>query len=130
MTKKKANPFGIWLFLIGIVVAVTVGLFTNQISDQTYKIALFVLVVLGIIIGFINVIEKEHTKFLLASLTLVIVSYMGQGVLMIIPQIGKVLGALLVLFVPTTIIVALKIMFELAKDWFLFFNFVYINYIF
>jgi len=72
--------------------------------------------VLGIVIGLLNITVKESSKFLLASLVLVIVTYMGQGVLIIIPQIGSILSVLLVLFVPATIIVALKTVFELARD--------------
>ena len=116
MVKKKVNPFGIWLFLIAVVAAVTIGLFSSQVQGMSYIVTLWALVILGIIIGFINITEKEHSKFLLASLTLVIVTYMGRSILAIIPQIGAVLSALLILFVPATIIVALKIMFNIAKD--------------
>jgi hypothetical protein len=67
-------------------------------------------------VGFLNITTTESSKFLLAALALVIVSFMGQLVLSIIPQLGRILSALLILFVPATIIVALKIVFEVSKD--------------
>ena len=115
-SKKGLKFIGSWAFLIGFVAAVTFGVFNAQITGITNTIDLWSLIILGIIIGLINVSNKESSKFLIAGLVLVIVSYMGQGILVIIPQIGSILSALLVIFVPTTIIVALKSVFEMAKD--------------
>ena len=76
-----------------------------------------VLVILGIIIGLLNVTAKESSGFLLASLALVIVSILGQSVLnTIIPQIGSILNMLLIIFIPATVIVALKTIFEISKN--------------
>ena len=113
--KSKKNFIGAWAFLIGVILAVILGLFNIYLGTNSTYI-LWVLVVLGIIVGLLNITSKESSGFLLASLALVVVSYMGQGVLGIIPQIGSILNALLVLFVPATIIVALRNMFELAKN--------------
>ena len=115
-SKKSLKFIGGWAFLIGFVVAVTFGVFNAQITGITNTIVLWSLIILGIIIGLVNVSSKESSKFLIAGLVLVIVSYMGRGILAIIPQIGSILSALLVIFVPTTIIVALKSVFEMAKD--------------
>ena len=119
---KKSNKnrsqikIGAWAFLIGIVVAVTLGVFSAQVNSSTKTIVLWLLILLGILIGVLNITNKESKNFLFASLALVIVSYFGGTVLNIIPVLGSVLGSLLVLFVPTTIIVALKLVFEMAKD--------------
>lgn len=116
MVKKSGkNLIGAWAFLIGVVLSILIGLFSVYLGSKI-TIILGILVVLGIIVGLLNVKGKESSKFLLASLALVIVGYMGQGVLSIIPQIGAILSALLVLFVPATIIVALKNVFDIAKD--------------
>jgi hypothetical protein len=92
------------------------GLFSSQVTGTTQTIVLWALIILGIVIGALNVTRKESSKFLLVVLSLVVVSYVGSGILSIIPQIGNILSALLILFVPTTIIVALKSIFEIAKD--------------
>ena len=112
--KSRKNLIGAWAFLIGVILAIVLGLFSTYLGTNSTYI-LWILVVLGIIVGLLNITGKESSKFLLASLALVIVSYMGQGVLGIIPQIGSILSALLVLFVPATIIVALRNLFDLAK---------------
>jgi len=114
--KSKAQFIGTWAFLIGVILAVVIGLFSLQFGATTNKVILGALVILGIIVGLLNIGIKDSSNFLLAAIGLVIVSYIGQGILIIIPQIGGILNALLVLFVPATIIVALRTIFEIAKD--------------
>jgi hypothetical protein len=117
MTKGKSSKIiGAWIFLIGIVLAFAIGLFSDQIGPVWQKAILGILIVLGIIIGFLNIKNNESSKFLLAGAVLVIVSFMGQSFLAIIPQISKILSALLILFVPAILIVALKEMFALSKN--------------
>jgi len=113
--KSKKNSIGAWAFLIGVILAIVLGLFNNYLGTNSTYI-LWILIVLGIIVGLLNITGKESSGFLLASLALVIVGYMGRSVLEIIPQVGSILSALLVLFIPATIIVALKNMFDMAKD--------------
>ncbi len=115
MVKKSKNLIGAWAFLIGVILAIVLGLFNTFLGANSNYI-LWILIVLGIIVGLLNITGKESSKFLLASLALVIVSYMGQSVLGIISQIGAILSAFLVLFIPATIIVALRNMFDLAKS--------------
>jgi len=120
MARSKENLIGAWAFLIGVILAVVVGLFRTQMpTTSNWPFAL--LVVLGLLVGFLNVGDKESMTFLLASLALVIVSGMGQSALIYVSQIpllssmNEILSALLVLFVPATIIVALKTVFSIAK---------------
>ena len=113
---RQNNLIGAWAFLIGVVLAIVIGLFSTYIGGSAYKTILSILVVLGVIVGLLNVGTKDASKFLWASVALVIVSFMGQTVLSIIPQIGTILNSLLVLVVPATVIVALKSVFEIGKD--------------
>ncbi len=118
--KYQEHVISAWAFLAGIVIAVLVGIFGR---NNTNPLWLGILAVLGLVVGYF-VAEKEVQTFLLASVSLVIVSFAGiQGLVLDAAirgiQIGKivssVLGALLVLFVPATIVVALKTVFSLAK---------------
>ena len=109
--KSKGNLIGAWAFLIGVILAVIIGLFSLDSN-----IALGILFVLGVIVGILNVGDEDVKTFLFAAMVLVIVSYMGAGALAIIPRLGSVLGSLLVLFVPATIIVALKAVFSIARS--------------
>ena len=124
--KSKENSLGAWAFLIGVVLAIIIGLSTSLISIPTltkYSPSIYaILAILGIIVGFMNVTSKDSQTFLIAGAVLVIVSNMGmtavQGSLIGIGVgniVTSVFGALLALFVPATIIVALKTVFGIAK---------------
>ena len=83
-----------------------------------------ILVVLGLVIGYLYSSDKvsDSTTFLLASISLVIVGGQGNSTLVFIASFNPVLAALneivralLVLFIPATVIVALKLVFSMAK---------------
>jgi hypothetical protein len=125
--KSQENSVSAWIFLIGVVLAIFIGIVTffipitkiSQFSSPIYAI----LVLLGIIVGMkVDVSEKHSQTFLIASAVLVIVSKFGmESVLGSLIGIGigdlvsSVFGALLVLFVPATIVVALKTVFSMTK---------------
>ena len=126
MIKSRENSLGAWAFLVGVILAIIAGVFTSLIpipslvkfSPQVYGI----LIILGIIIGSINVSSKDTQTFMIAGTILVIVSKFGMesvtGSLIGIgigDLVSSVFGALLVLFVPATIIVALKTVFSIAQ---------------
>lgn len=106
------NILGAWAFLIGVILAVIVGLVGLVATEGIWAIAL---VILGIIIGLLNVGGAELKEFLLAGTVLVIVSSLGGGILLGVGYVGPILQALVVLFVPATIVVALKVVFAIAK---------------
>lgn len=107
----KGNLVGSWAFLIGVILAVILGLVNNINSAM-----IFVLVLLGIIVGLLNIADKEVGAFLMAATVLIIASTFGQSVMGNIPVLNSILQALLTLFVPATIIVAIKHVFVLAKN--------------
>jgi uncharacterized membrane protein YfcA len=115
-SKAKENLIGAWAFLIGVILAIIIGLFQVQLAETASTIILALLVILGFIVGFLNVGDKDVSTFLLAALALVIVSYMGASALEIIPQLVSILNALLVMFIPATVIVSLKLVFSIAKS--------------
>ena len=124
--KSRENSIGAWFFLIGVVLAILIGVTTSLIpipqltkySAQIYGI----LVILGIIVGAMNVTGKDSQRFMIAGAVLVIVSKFGmESVTGSLIGIGigdavvSTFGALLALFVPATIIVALKMVFSMAN---------------
>jgi hypothetical protein len=109
MAKKNSNFIGSWAFLIGFILALLFGLI-----GVTESIA-WLLVVLGLVVGFMNVGGKESQAFLMSGAVLVIVSALGGQAMSIIPLIGEVLNAMLLLFIPATVIVALKSVFVMAR---------------
>ena len=116
MDKKLGNTIGAWAFLIGVLLAVLVGFFGDYLISLVGNGFYVVLVVAGLLVVFFNVAARETNSFLLASVSLVIVGYMGQPVLGVVSYVGSVLTSLLVLFVPATVVVALKSVFTLARD--------------
>ena len=108
----KTNIIGGWAFVIGIVLAILIGIGV----DMTNSIVA-VLAVLGIIIGLLNITDKEVQPFMLASIAVLLASYMGGDVLSMVPMIklGNALQAIMAMVVPAIIIVALKEVFEIAK---------------
>jgi len=109
---KKKSKLGSWAFLIGVILAVILG----ALGAITPVIAT-VLIILGIIVGLLNITAEEVTPFLLASTVLVVVSYLGGGVFK--DTIGwayNMLNGILTMFVPAAIIVAIKEVFSLAKQ--------------
>jgi len=111
--KKKNNFVGAWSFLIGIILALVVGLVSSLNNNP---VILGVLVVLGLIVGLLNVTKKEVNAFMMSGIVLIIASFFGASILSPIPKSTDVLGALLTLFVPATIIVAIKNVFTLAEN--------------
>jgi len=113
MAKKSGGmgSVGSWAFLIGVVLAVILGLIGALSATMTW-----VLVVLGLIVGLLNVTEDEVGSFLMAGAVLVLVSALGQTVMQGVPMLNRVLQALLILFVPATVIVAIKHVFSLARN--------------
>lgn len=107
----KNDQIGGWAFIIGLVIAVLAGLITIPNYLTTW-----VLVILGLIVGFLNIGDKEVTAFLIASIALLGVGGAGLGA---IPAIGGYLNNILtnlVAFVsPATAIVAVKAVYSIAK---------------
>lgn len=119
--KAKENLIGAWAFLAGIILAVLVGVVAGTIISP---IILGILAILGVVAGYF-VAEKDVQTFLIASVSLVIVSYMGISGLVLGAaisgiEIGRIISSvlqtLLALFVPATIVVAIKTVFSIAKS--------------
>lgn len=110
MKRTHKSFIGGWTFLIGVILAIIVAAF----SILTPTIA-WILVIAGIIIGLFNIAEEEVNSFLISGAVLIIASALGQNVVSISPLFSRILDALLLIFVPATIIVAIKNVFTLAR---------------
>jgi len=126
--RAKENSVGAWSFLIGVILAVIIGISTSSILPfskltQYSSFIYGILVLLGLVVGFkINVSEKDSQTFLLTGAILVLVSKFGMesvtGSLIglgIVDTVASTFSALLTLFVPATIVVAIKTVFSMAK---------------
>ena len=102
---------GKWVFLASIVIAVIAG----AVAAADFSVVA-VLAVLGLIVGLLNVTEKESTAFLVATIALALLS-VSLGSLLdsvamlkaIITNIGTVAGA-------AGLVVALKTVWSLSSS--------------
>jgi len=113
---KNAGAIGKWAFIIGLVIAVIAAFIGNSISASTVLLILFIL---GLIVGFLNIAEKQSEKFLISTIALLI---LGVGSISALSIIGTVSGYLnmilanLIAFVSAAaLVVALKSIYSSAK---------------
>jgi hypothetical protein len=97
-------------FLVGLLISVVMG-FVNLGAN-----ALAALVVLGIIVGFLNVTGKESQRFLVGTIALMVVGSVGIQ----IPAVGSVVTSILQAFVMfvagAALVVSLKEVYGVTKD--------------
>lgn len=109
------NNLGNWAFIIGVIVAVIAGLFGTDIIP--YSAA--VLVVLGVIVGFMNVGTKKKSDFLLAAIALMVAGAASLSALTIVPALGSwligVVANVIVFVGPAALVVALQDVYNLAS---------------
>jgi hypothetical protein len=114
-----------YLFLLGLLIAVLSGgwfslvlngsCLANRVINPAGLIS--ALVVLGLIVGLINLTAKETIPFLVAAIALMLAGIVNLG---LIPVIGNCLRSslsnIVVFVVPGAIIVGLKTIWRLASD--------------
>lgn len=106
-----SNMVGSWAFLIGLIIAIIVAFVGIGVGTA------WTLFIIGIIVGLLNIADKEVTPFLMAGAVLVIVSSLGSGNIPSgVDQVSNILQAINLLFVPATVVVAIKQVFSLAKN--------------
>ena len=113
MKKHNTSLIGSWAFLIGVILAVVVGFLELQ------PWMAITLVLIGIIVGLLNITASEAMGFLHASAILVVVSALtnANDVFAVLGSWApNILEALLLVFVPATIIVSLRAVFALAQN--------------
>jgi hypothetical protein len=114
--KKHVNAVqkvGSWAFIIGVIIAVIAGFWPLG------TVMTSILIILGLIVGFLNVTGKETNSFLFATLVLVVMTSMGGQVLgsiqFIGPMLGSVFSAMMLFIIPAAVIVGLKAIYALAE---------------
>jgi len=121
MVKSRENLIGAYAFLVGIILAIIFGLFTKS-PEQATGLFYSILVFIGIIIGLAKRGDEDSGTFLIASISLIIVGSLGTEPIKFISQnnyvvnsLRNILTSLVILFIPVTIIVALKTVFSITK---------------
>ncbi len=116
MQSSMAHKVGSWSFLVGFALAILLGLGYTGAYNSTM---LWIVFLLGIVVGLLNITHDETATFLTSGTVLVLLSFLGVQVGVfdaVAPVLGNVLRGILTLFVPATLIVALKAVFGLARN--------------
>lgn len=123
---KNEATYGEWAFLGGIVIAVILGIGASFVPTDWIPVMWGVLAALGIIVGVMNITEKEVKVFLIATIALLAVANSIvpiEAVLRTVPGGDIIVGAIsgfmsaLVAFIsPAAFIVAIKTVYELGKN--------------
>jgi len=120
---------GTWSFIIGIVIALIVGIVIGygalKHTDDAWGYVASVLAVLGFIVGIVSALglgtitREEVTSFLVAAIALVAVG-IGATLFSKIPLIGSyfegITECMLVFFAPAAVIIAIKSLWDLGRD--------------
>ena len=120
MSDKKSLKLGNVVFLVGVLIAVIAGIAATQLGAHATTVSL-VLVILGFIVGLLNIKEHETTGFLVAAIAL---SIAGLADLQVIDNLVSPLGTILtalfgniaVFVAPAALVVALKSVWNLARN--------------
>ena len=116
MAKKRKEAdlhrIGHYSFIAGIIIAVIVGLVPQLRGDA----AIWIMVVLGVIVGLLNIQAKEVNSFLIAAVSLIIASSASALSLAIIwVGLTSILGNIIIFIAPAAIIVSIKHVVSLAE---------------
>ncbi|MFH1199980.1 MAG: hypothetical protein V1708_02845 [Candidatus Micrarchaeota archaeon] len=107
---------GGWAFLLGLVIAIGAALMNTALDSGT----VLILAILGLLVGVLNISEKEVMTFMVATLVFMIASSSLNVILTALPLFGTLMPAILrniVVFVaPGAAIVALKSLYDVTKS--------------
>ena len=119
------EKIGGYAFILGVVIAVILGLYAASTTPMTTLPPAdmlvwlpLILVILGLIVGFLNIGDKEVMPFLVAAIALVLVGT-AHAELALIPYIGmylaKIVSYIALFAAPAALIVALLEFWKIAS---------------
>ncbi len=123
----KTMNYGQYAFLGGLVIAIVLGVLSSFVPASLMPILMAVLFLLGIVVGLLNISEKEVNQFLLATVALLLAATSWNvslvSTLAMLGDIGATLGlmvagftnALIAFISPAAFIVAIIAVYKLAQ---------------
>ena len=113
------HKLGGYSFLIGFIIAIVLGVLEAfELLTGMESILMIVMVVLGIIIGFLNIEPSEVPNFLLAGVSLIVAAGIGADILASIQYLSYVvpfLNYLITFMMPALIVVAVQEILDIAR---------------
>ena len=128
MDKQLMREVGSWSFIVGVLIATIIGILsglqqTDMVAWVPVEIWTIATLALGLIVGLLNISEKETMPFLIAVVALGLAGSLGQAFATLFPywtQIGAVISNVLIniaaFAIPAGVVVALKSFYNLASS--------------
>jgi len=115
----STQKFGAYAFLAGVAIAIITGIAGGLVAAYAGTITL-ILVILGLIVGYLNISDKEAFTFIVASIGLMVAGSANlTSIDTLVAGLGTVLQSILsnivVFIAPAVIVVGLKTVYALAK---------------
>lgn len=107
------KSMGRWAFIIGLIISVLLGF-------MTFTYATLILVILGLIVGFMNVSDKESHDYLVAVIALMVVGVAGLQALSVFGSlyswINTVLASFITFVAASSVVVAVKVLLDMGQE--------------
>lgn len=116
------QKIGHYSFIGGVIIAFVLGLVPAATLGTASAWLASLLVILGLVVGFLNVTGKETKEFMMVAVVLIIAAYAGSAsetlasVQTIGPYLASIFSQILAFVVPATIVVGLKDVWALGQN--------------
>jgi hypothetical protein len=111
------NVIGKWAFLIGLAIAVLAAVIGDVVSASTVLLVLFIL---GLLVGLLNVTEKDSSKFLIATIALLVLGVGSISTLSVLGVVSTYLDSILGNFIAfvgaAALVVSIKTVIQSTKQ--------------
>ena len=126
--KNMLEVLGAWAFIIGVFVALFVGILSGfmRMSAEAMATSAAILVVLGLVVGALNVTDREINSLIIAAIGLSVgsVTLTQLGDIMAVTEATEVIGTMLKTaftvfgsFVAGVVLIpSLKSVYKISKD--------------
>ncbi len=106
---------GKWAFIIGVVLAIIAGFVAIPFTA-------FVLAVLGLVVGFLNITTKETNNFLMAAIALLVLGAASLGAIgevtvlkMVAEWVESILTNIIAFVAPAALVVSLEAIYKIGQ---------------
>ena len=110
------SKVGFFAFILGFILAIVAGII-KAANGHEYTAILIILIVMGVLIGLLNITAKETMLFLLATIGLIVAgSVFGPLTLLSLGKyLDSILGYVAALMAPAAVVVAFKALWNASK---------------
>ena len=103
---------GFWAFIAGLIIAVVGG-----ILSPANTVLVVILIILGLVVGFLNITGKEIMLFLIAAIALIVIGRVFEPLTVL--GIGRILDNILsyiaIFMAPAAVVAAIKALWAVGK---------------